>query len=123
MGIHDDFNDYSKVYGFVMRITAYLMHRLNQNNRTSTQDIENLIETLFEEGKWTNEMWQRICGNDTLRGKDKKSLITDEAIGCLYSEGRNSYCFLHRTIQEYLCADLLVNYSSFSPSNTINGIF
>merc|ERR1712070_243414 len=28
VGIHNNLNDYRKVYGFVMRITAYLMHRL-----------------------------------------------------------------------------------------------
>ena len=96
---------------------SYLMHRIgfnsydekskdNRNDDVNLNTLDRTIKSLFCEGDWM-DTWESMTKKGDVskftQNKTNKEQLIDQALGCLYQAGENSYCFLHRTIQEYLC--------------------
>merc|ERR1712146_709053 len=123
---------YREFIKFIFRLVAYLMHRIKHNENKENKvlhasiastdvaihknTLENIIKDYSQADHSEVGYWQDYFIAMT---EDKNSdilLDVNEALGCLYHEAENSFCFLHLTIQEYLCADFLVHYTDPLPS-------
>ena len=80
---------------------SYEESKNNKNNDVNVNTLKEAINSLFTKDDWM-AIWESMAKKGNVSTHTEKGQLTDQALGCLYQAGENSYCFLHRTIQEYL---------------------
>ena len=100
--IKDEYDEYEDFLGYILRLLAYLMHRVGFNlygdkkdkdRHIDAKSLKSIIKKLFKSKDW-KDTWETLVEEDDVDNKQytKKEELLDEALGCLYQSGENSPC-------------------------------